>query len=374
MEKLQSEPFLSTHLHAMGARLGLPIGGSFELTARCNFNCPMCYVHLSEEQVRSAGRELIAAQWIALARAARDKGMIFALLTGGEPFVRPDFFEIYSAMKAMGLLVSINTNGSMLCGEVRERLLADPPFRLNVSLYGGCRETYRNMCQNDAFETVLDNIRAIKAAGVDVRLNVSITPYNKQDLAKIYALSRELNVHVKATSYMYPSIRVNGGQYGQGDRLSPEQAAEYGVAWDLLRFTPEEFDQRARAMQALQRVDPDSCAAEPEQGVGCRAGSSSFWMTWDGRMLPCGMMPGPAAYPLEVGFDAAWEAIREQTRTIRTPPQCAACPKRQVCCMCAAVCITETGAFDQVPRYVCQFTDHTIRATQQAWQDRSEKK
>ena len=114
MNRKRTEPYISTYLHSKGRRLGLPIGGTFELTARCNFNCPMCYVHLKQEDIDAQGKELTAAQWIDLARAAKDQGMMFALLTGGEPFVRKDFFEIYDAMKAMGLLISINTNGSQL--------------------------------------------------------------------------------------------------------------------------------------------------------------------------------------------------------------------------------------------------------------------
>ena len=45
LERKQTEPVLSRYLHQQGARKGLPIGGNFELTARCNFDCPMCYVH-----------------------------------------------------------------------------------------------------------------------------------------------------------------------------------------------------------------------------------------------------------------------------------------------------------------------------------------
>lgn len=127
-----TEPALSTYLHARGAKQGLPIGGTFELTARCNFNCPMCYVHRKENDAEALKQELSTQQWISLARQATDAGMVFALLTGGEPFVRKDFFEIYNAMKAMGLLVSINSNGSMLTGSIMEQLLANPPFRMNI--------------------------------------------------------------------------------------------------------------------------------------------------------------------------------------------------------------------------------------------------
>ena len=368
MERKSTEPYLATWLHAQGGKQGLPIGGNFELTARCNFNCPMCYVHLNQKDMAAAGKELTAAQWIELARQARDKGMMFALLTGGEPFVRKDFFEIYEAMRAMGLLISINSNGSLLSGEIRERLLENPPLRMNISLYGGCRETYRNMCGQDVFLTVTDNIRALKEAGVDIRLNLSITPHNLRDAERIYHIAREMNVHVKASSYMYPPVRSRNSKNA---RLSPEDAAKFTVVWDLLRFTPEEFAQRAQGMKALAAVDTRECSADLDEGVTCRAGYSTFWMTWDGRMLPCGMMPHPVAFPLQTGFDAAWEYIKEETRKIRLPKKCAECDKREVCAACAAVRVTETGCFEGVPEYMCRMTEETLRQMWDAYEERS---
>ena len=245
MNRKSTEPYLSTYLHNKGSALGLPITGNFELTARCNFNCPMCYVHLSNEQVAARGGELTAQQWLDIAKAARDKGMVFALLTGGEPLVRKDFFEIYDGMRQMGLLISINSNGSMLRGPILERLLENPPFRINISLYGGSNETYRNMCGLPVYDQVKENIRALRKAGVDVCLNLSITPYNRNDLQKIYADAEELDVNVRGSSYMYPPIRINDSDYGTADRLSAEESAAYSVAWDRLRFSDEEFALRA---------------------------------------------------------------------------------------------------------------------------------
>lgn len=368
MKQSNTEPLLSQFLHSKGRTLGLPIAGNFELTARCNFHCPMCYVHLSREDVQAAGRELTAQQWISIARQARDQGMVFALLTGGEPFVREDFFEIFHAMKELGLMVSINSNGSMLDGEIRRALLEDPPFRINISLYGGCAETYRNMCGQNVFDRVLENVRALKEAGVDVRLNLSITPYNRRDLADIYAIARELDVHVKAASYMYPPIRVNGSRFGVGDdRLSPEDAAAAAVEWDLLRFSPEEFSARAQNMRAMVSDEVASCPTESEEGVRCRAGRTSFWMTWDGKMLPCGMMPWPVAYPMETGFSAAWNQIREETARIKAPVGCTTCPKKEICAVCAAVRVTETGSFEKIPTYFCRYTQAQADQTWEAY-------
>lgn len=359
----QTEPYMSTYLHGKGARLGLPIGGNFELTPRCNFNCPMCYVHR-----QNAEGELTGGQWIELARQARDGGMIFALLTGGEPFLRKDFFQIYSQMKAMGILVSINSNGALLNGSIREQLIADPPMRLNISLYGGCRETYRKMCGRDAFEQVVENIRALKEAGVDVRLNVSLTPDNYRDLDRIFAISREMNIPAKATSYMYPPVRLSDAP---AYRLSAEDAAKCMVQWDRLRLEPEEFALRAAAYGTCSAELEGECGADVNEGVSCRAGRSSFWLTWDGRMLPCGMMPGPESRPLEVGFGEAWAQLRQATADIRLPGACSGCPKRKICTVCAAVCVAETGAFDGKPEYVCRMTEEILGLYQKETLQRS---
>ena len=371
MTRKSTEPYLAKYLHNKGNALGLPISGNFELTARCNFNCPMCYVHLTNEQVQQLGGELTAQQWLDIARTARDKGMIFALLTGGEPLIRKDFFEIYDGMRKMGILISINTNGSMLRGEILERFLENPPFRFNISLYGGCNETYQRMCGLPVYDQVKENIRKLRQAGVDVSLNVSITPYNRNDLEQIYIDAEELDVNVKCSSYMYPPIRLNGGDYGVGNRLSAEESAAYSVEWDCLRFTPDEFEYRAKNMANLINTEPEGCLVEEGEGIRCRAGSTSFWMTWDGRMMPCGMMTSPVVYPLEVGFDAAWEQLRQYTAQIRMPGKCVSCDYREICNVCAAVCLAETGHFEGVPEYVCHRSKEIVRQTQLAWEKRN---
>ena len=68
MKRTSPEPHIMTYLHQKGRALGLPIAGTFELTPRCNFNCPMCYIHMTLEQQRQVGTELTAQQWLQLAR------------------------------------------------------------------------------------------------------------------------------------------------------------------------------------------------------------------------------------------------------------------------------------------------------------------
>ena len=374
MQKKNTEPYISTYLHSKGRKLGLPIAGNFELTARCNFNCPMCYVHLNQAEIEKSGkRELTAEEWIDIARKAKDKGMIFVLLTGGEPMMRKDFFEIYDAMRNMGLLISINSNGSMLKGEILERFLKTPPFRFNISLYGGSNETYEKMCSRAVYDEVKENIRKLRSKGVEVSLNLSITPYNKDDLERIYKDAVELDVNVKASSYMYPPVRINGEVYGCGNRLTASEAAMCSVKWDEIRFTEEEFTVRAENMSKLIDEYRESCPIEADEGVRCRAGSSSFWITWDGKMLPCGMMTTPKADLLTTDFDKAWEFVREETKKIRTPKECTVCEYKEVCGVCAAVCFTETGSFDKVPYYICEKTKEQVKLTAERQKERDKR-
>lgn len=184
MENNNTEPMLSRYLHSKGCKLGLPVSGNFELTPRCNFNCKMCYVHLSEEEQRRRGKELSADEWLAIAEKARDAGMVFLLLTGGEPLVRQDFRYLLAELKKMGLMVSVNSNASLINDDWLEFFKSEPPFRFNITLYGASNEAYERLCGRPAFDRVVENIRALKEIGIGVKLNVSLTQYNAADMEK----------------------------------------------------------------------------------------------------------------------------------------------------------------------------------------------
>ena len=214
MEFSSTEPRLSSYLHARACRSGTPLAGNFELTARCNFNCKMCYVHLTAEEQQRRGRELTADEWLAIAQEARSRGMLFLLLTGGEPLIRKDFRYLLTELKKMGLLVSVNSNVSLIDRDWLDFFRHEPPFRFNITLYGGSNATYERLCGRAMFQEVVDNLRALKDAGIPVRLNVSVTPDNKDDVPEIFRLARELGLHAKASTYMYPPVRLDDGRTG----------------------------------------------------------------------------------------------------------------------------------------------------------------
>lgn len=364
MEFKSAEPRLSLYLHSKACREGTPLAGTFEITPRCNFNCKMCYVHLSPEEQKLRGKELSADEWLAIAEAARSRGMLFMLLTGGEPLIRPDFRYLLTELKKMGLLVSVNTNGSLIDSDWLDFFRYEPPFRFNITLYGGDNETYERLCGRAAFDRVTSNIRSLKDLGMDVKLNVSLTPYNAADLVKIHETAESLGTPMQVATYMFPPIRRNEDMIGVNDRFTPCEAACNAVAWDKRRFPVETFRKRAEAMKCgLSLPREDACEGTPGEKISCRAGRSTFWINWKGDMTPCGMMTEPKISVLDRGFDASWEFVKAAAAEIRLPYECSVCTKKHACPVCAAMCVTETGHFDVRPDYLCKMTDETIRLT-----------
>ncbi len=320
----------------------VPLAGSFELTSRCTLDCKMCYVHRRECDKSAIAEEKDTAFWIDLAEKAKDAGMLVLLLTGGEPLLRKDFDEIYTACKKLGMIISVNTNATLI-DENKIRLFKElPPQKLSITLYGASEETYGKLCGNaDAYRKVTDSIRKLHGAGIPIKLNYSITPQNAHEVEAAYGFAQELGIPFQAVSYMFPPVRIGG----EAVRLNAEDAAR--AHFELQKMTlGEDF---------AKKIDSDSRIPEHtdcSDRINCRAGSSTFWVNWRGEMTPCGMMAEPRI-PI-TDFADAWNRIRSETEKILLPKKCLNCEHRKVCDMCAAVSIAETGRSDTVPEYACK--------------------
>ena len=369
------EATMTNYLYTKASRNGMPLSGTFELTPCCNMACKMCYVRKTKEEQEKIAPLRTAKEWLELGKTAREQGMLYLLLTGGEPFLHPDFREILSGLHRMGLLISINSNGTLIDEETVEWLKETPPVRINITLYGASDETYARLCGNPkGFTQTARAIRLLKEAGIQVKINCSVTPYNVDDLEGIYAFAREEGLLVQATSYMFPPLRRDTSMVGQNDRFSPQEAAYQSACILALDLGEDEFLRRVSRDESLafpQEIEEDCPEIDGEgDGIRCRAGKCSFWITWDGRMLPCGMFPeGNAQNVFQIGFEKAWEQVHEEALAIRLPAKCSGCTLRDQCKACAAMVMTESGNFHTVPEYRCKMAKAHGAACRQKGQE-----
>ncbi len=343
-------------LFAKAGQQGIPLMGSFELTSRCTLDCKMCYIHgKSCSQLRAGEKD--TEWWLSLGREAKEKGMLQLLLTGGEPMIREDFPKLYSEYKKMGLMVSVNTNGTLINDEIIELFSSMPPQRVNITLYGMSPQVYKDLCGNEgAYEKVIKAIKELHSRGINIRLNYTVTPVNKDDLIPADNFARELGVSLRPVTYLFPPVRR--GDNSTIDRLSPEEAAQVHFRWQKNGFG-DKFPEYIKNL-SLKDTIPET-NEECGERINCRAGKSTFWVTKDGIMTPCGMMTTPSADIDKSGFTDAWESIRRERENIILPAECKGCNMRSICDVCAAVTMAETGSFDKVPRYICKKAEELVR-------------
>ena len=335
------------------AARGIPVSGTFELTPRCNLSCKMCYIRLSPEEMSRIGREVTAEEWIALARDARDAGLLFLLITGGEPTLRKDFPYLYEEFVKLGLSISINTNGTLLTPEIRSLWHRLPPAQVNITLYGTSAEDYAALCGNgDVFRQVTENIEWLQSEGILLHLNTTLTPQNRHRLDELEAFAAAHHLDLQTTTYCFPPVRRADVPSSDGfSRLSPEEAAQCAVR-DI--FIREGIEGITRRIAENAPAHPNPCESDQGDPIRCLAGHSQFWITWDGRMLPCGMLDNICFRPFSSSFTECWKQLHEACASIRLCPDCVSCPDRDTCLNCAAVVYTETGTLDGRPDYMCR--------------------
>ena len=349
----------SNFLFAKAGNKGIPLSGTFELTSRCNLDCKMCYIHKRANDRAAIRGELSTAQWLSLAEECCQAGTLMLLLTGGEPTIRPDFKEIYTQCRRMGLMTSINSNATLIDEKMADFLAKDPPARINITLYGASPETYGALCGDPgAYDRVIRAILGLKERGVLVKLNFSATQYNQKDAEQVYAFAREHGLVVQAATYMFPPVRACEQGCFLSDRMTAEESAQAQMVYDKSRFPMEVLRRRwENQLNGVQVPDPDNeCQEFPTERIKCRAGHTTFWVTWDGKLRPCGMMTAPDIEMEPGHFPEAWERLREARESIMIPAGCTSCEMKHACDQCPALCYAETGSFTQVPEYMCQRT------------------
>ena len=357
---------LTDFLYTKASQMRIPLSGTFELSPVCNFSCRMCYVRKTAKEVRESSRSILTLDdWRRIAREAREEGLLYLLLTGGEPLLWPDFWTLYDELIDMGFIISINTNGSLIDEEAVAHFVRRPPQKISVTLYGASDETYRRLCGADGVFTKVDKaIRSMLEAGLTVKINCSLTPDNGADLEWIVDYARERGTTLAATAYMFPPVRRDPGMVGVNERFTPEESVRHLMRY-LRRDRGEGAFRRYLERIVSGYVDPpgldDGCVDPIDGKIRCRAGKASFWITWDGWMTPCGMMPEPKVDLKSRNFAEAWQDLTEESAKVRLSGVCDQCANRNICHPCAAMAYAETGSASGIPTYLCESAKEMCR-------------
>jgi radical SAM protein with 4Fe4S-binding SPASM domain len=319
-----------------------PANGTFELTSRCNLSCRMCYIRHAAGDRTQMAKELPASAWLELARQAKDNGMAFLLFTGGEIFLRRDFFEIYEPLTRMGLILTLFSNGTLITKEIAERLAQAPPSRTEITLYGATAATYETITGvSGSYAACCAGIEALVSHRVPLGLKTTITRHNVHELEAMRQLARNWGVPFSGAWML--SQRPDGGRSDADNcRLSAQESVAL-EATDLASAN--------ELMEAALRESP----ADNAENFYCHAGKSAFVVNPTGEMNACILLPSPGARPLEIGFNAAWHEVQQYVDAAPPlSPTCLQCNVRVFCGRCPAWSLMDNGTLTEPVPYLCE--------------------
>jgi len=249
----------------------VPYSAMVELTYRCNLDCFFCY-----NDRRLPGTPLSVEQYRTLFQDLAALGTLNLVLTGGEPLAHPAFFTLGRLARDLGFAIRVKTNGHALRGRLLRRLLAEvEPFSVDVSLHGARAATHdRQTRVPGSFQRLLENLPAMRDAGLRIRVNATLTRWNEAELEAMYALMDAMGLTLQVSPEVTPR--------DDGDRSPAAINPSPGAVGRLLAL------QQARLRD--QGIDPDADADEAatvSTDKHCGAGSATMTVDPHGNVYPC---------------------------------------------------------------------------------------
>lgn len=333
-----------------GKEQKIPVLVHFELTARCNLDCKMCYVHNHDNATALRG-ELSTEQWKRIFDEAYESQMLYASLSGGECLLRKDFKELYLHLWNKRVFVTVLTNGTLLNEDYVDFFKTYPPDMIQISLYGSSEDGYLRVTGHKGFEKAVAAVGALEAAGIDVRVAVTPSKYMGNDFIDILKMCKQKGFYAEKTEVLLVPNR---------DDLTKDDY--YLTQEELISFSI----QRAELYHALEPVEntpePCGCMSEPPaKGLTCNAGNCLATVTWDGKMYPClNAMLGGASL-LKMSFAEAWEKTKQAASDVVYGSECVGCPYDKTCPKCPAFRLKDLHSGHCNPA-ICDMTRKLVAA------------
>lgn len=308
---------------------------AWELTRRCNLACSHCR---ASSKYGPYDNELTTNECFKLIDEITSFNNPIIILTGGEPLLREDIFEIAKYGKKKGLRMVLATNGTLLTYENVAEIIQVGIKRISVSLDGSDAATHDNLRQVfGAFKQVCEGLAKAKKAGLEFQINSTVTKRNIKLLSQIMDLAKKLGAKAHHIFLLVPTGRAKGMI---GEELS---AAEYE---ETLKRLAKEKDKSTLEIKITcaphlnrillqEHLEP----AVSLTGKGCMAGVSFCFISHTGDLQPCGYLDIKCGNVREKEFKKIWaesEVFNNLSDFSKYKGKCGICEFRTVCAGCRA--------------------------------------
>ncbi len=346
---------------------------AWEITRRCNLHCIHCRSS-SELEVKSHPDFSTDEAFRVIDDIAAFSRPV-VVLSGGEPLLREDVFDIAHYGTKKGLRMCLATNGTLVTDEVCKNIKEAGIKIVSLSLDGSTKEVHDNFRQQQgAFDAILNASSLFKKHGIDFLINSSFTKRNQHDIKNVYKLAKSLG----ATAwYMFMIVPTGRGEEIMEELISCEDY-EAILDWHysmekeehdmLVRPTCAPHYYRVRLQRAKEegaRVEARSLKFSTGGSKGCLAGQLILLIDVDGNVLPCSYFPKAAGNIREKSLRDIWEnskLFKDMRDWKSYKGKCGACEYIRICGGCRARAYAVKGDY-MAEEPFCSWIPKSIKNT-----------
>lgn len=326
----------------------------WETTTSCNLKCIHCRASAVDHR---SPEELDTRQCLDLLDQIASFSKPVIILSGGEPLVREDIFNIASHGSGLGLRMCLATNGTTITGDIASRLKESGIQRISVSLDGDIPESHDSFRQaRGSFAAALEGIERAKAAGLPVQINTTVARHNIDRIEPIHDMAVKLEA---VAFHLFLLVPTGCGKEIQDTEMITPGQYEKVLNWlyDASKTSPLNLKatcaphyfrvMRQRARAEGIKITPETHGLEA-MTKGCLAGSAVCFISHKGDVYPCGYFPVSAGNVLIDPLKEIWEKseLFSELRNISLlEGKCGVCEYAGVCGGCRARAYAETGNY-----------------------------
>jgi radical SAM protein with 4Fe4S-binding SPASM domain len=299
------------------------------------------------------------------------------VLSGGEPLLRKDVFEIARHGTELELRMCLATNGTLIDDEQCRKIKESGIKIVSLSLDGSTAEIHDDFRkQEGAFEGTIRAATLFRKHGIEFIINSSFTKRNQEEIPKVYKLAKELG----ATAwYMFMIVPTGRGEEIMSELISKEDYEKilewhYHMEKDekdiLVRPTcaPHYYRiVRQKAREEGIKFERRSLKFSTGGAKGCIAGQLICLIDVDGNVLPCSYFPEPAGNIFKQSFKEIWENSKlfKELRDFKSyKGRCGACEYINVCGGCRARAYAVYGDYLEEEPF-CSYVPKRMRKKKQ---------
>ncbi len=256
----------------------------------------------------------------------------------------------------MGMILTINTNGTLLDEAWADFFATYPPRRINITLYGADAASYDRLCHYpQGFDQTLRAVRLLRARNVDVKISCSVTKKNPQDFSRNFCPRKRARSPCSRRS-LYDARRPGTlPPFRCAGTPAPRRRCRAGLSGAEAAAGRRYFPAICPGIRpSCQR--PGFPAGDGH--ISCLAGNCSFFINWQGRLFPCVMLSEISAPVFDLGFIAAWEKVSAAAQNLSLSHKCCQCRLQPICRTCVAAAFLETSSYQGMPGYLCRYSEH----------------